>query len=132
MMKGVLIRWLISAVALYLTAVLSQWADSTLPEWVHLQIIVRGAVGALLAVVALAVVNALIRPLMVVLTLPLNCLTLGLFTVVINALLFWLVGSGFVPGFKVEGFLAALFGSIVMGIISGIANTFLASKESRR
>lgn len=131
-MKGVLIRWLISAVALYLTAVLSQWADSTLPEWVHLQIIVRGAVGALLAVVALAVVNALIRPLMVVLTLPLNCLTLGLFTVVINALLFWLVGSGFVPGFKVEGFLAALFGSIVMGIISGIANTFLASKESRR
>lgn len=131
-MKGVLIRWLISAVALYLTAVLSQWVDSTLPEWVHLQIIVRGAVGALLAVVALAVVNALIRPLMVVLTLPLNCLTLGLFTVVINALLFWLVGSGFVPGFKVEGFLAALFGSIVTGIISGIANTFLAPKESRR
>lgn len=119
-MKGILIRWVVSAIALYLTALLA--------NAVGLRIDVNGA-GALLAVLALAIVNALIRPLILLFTLPLNCLTLGLFTFLINALMFWLVGLGWVPGFRVDTFWAAIFGSIVMGIISGLANHLIAPKE---
>ncbi len=120
-MKGILIRWVVSAIALYLTALL---ADA-----LGLGIRVSGAPGALLAVAALAIVNALIRPLILLFTLPLNCLTLGFFTFLINALLFRLVGAGWIPGFRVEGPLAAIFGSVVMGIISGLANQLVAPKE---
>lgn len=119
-MKGVLIRWVVSAIALYLTALFAQALS--------LDIMVNGA-GALLAVLALAIVNALIRPLVLLMTLPLNCLTLGLFTFLVNALMFWLVGAGWIPGFRVDGFLEAIFGSVVMGIISGLANQLIAPKE---
>lgn len=119
-MRGLFIRWIISAIALYLTYLLAKALD--------IGIIVTGP-GALLAVVVLAIVNALIRPLVIVLTLPLNCLTLGLFTIVINALMFWIVGSGWLPGFEVKGFLAALFGSVVMGIIVGIASRWTGKRE---
>ena len=120
-MKGVLIRWLVSAIALYLTALMAQALG--------VGIRVQGAVGALLAVLALAIVNALIRPLILLLTLPLNCLTLGLFTFIVNAMMFWLVGAVRIPGFEVHGFLAAIFGSVVMGVISGLANQLIAPKE---
>lgn len=119
-MNSLLARWIISAVALYLTALLG--------KALGINIVVEGAASALLAVALLAIVNALIRPLLVVLTLPLNCLTLGLLTFVINALMFWLVGVIGIPGFKVRGFLAALFGSVVMGVISGLANSFIGRK----
>lgn len=120
-MKGLLLRWVISAIALYLTALLAQS--------LNIGIILTGAVPALIAVVVLAIVNALIRPLIIILTLPLNCLTLGLFTIIINALMFWLVGYGWIDGFRVKGVLAALFGSIVMGIISGIANKIVGVND---
>ena len=123
-MKGLFIRWIISAIALYLTALLSKATGVKI-----LEITVTGAGPALLAVAVLAVVNALIRPLVIVLTLPLNCLTLGLFTIVINALMFWIVGGGWLPGFEVKGFLAAFFGSIVMGVIVGIASRWTEHKE---
>jgi len=119
-MKGILIRWVVSAIALYLTALIA--------HYLHIGIKVSGAVPALFAVAVLAIVNALIRPLILLLTLPLNCLTLGLFTFLVNALMFWLVGT-FVPGFEVQGFLAAVFGSIVMGILSGLTNKLIAPKE---
>ena len=120
-MKGLLIRWIVSAIALYFTALLA--------KALNIGITVKGAGPAFLAVVVLAIVNALIRPLVIALTLPLNCLTLGLFTFVINALMFWLVGSGWLPGFRVEGPLAALFGSVVMGIIVGIASRWTEQRE---
>jgi putative membrane protein len=125
-MKGLFTRLIISAIALYLTALLSHALGIE-----AIAITVTGAIPAVLAVVMLAVVNALIRPLVLLLTIPLNCLTLGLFTVVINALMFWLVGYGWpwLHGFKVNGFLAALFGSIVMGVISGLANQLIGTKE---
>ncbi len=119
-MKGILIRWVVSAVALYLTA----WFARVL----HVGLRVEGAATALLAVVVLAVVNALIRPLVIMFTLPLNCLTLGLLTFFINALMFWLVGK-VVPGFTVRGPWAAIFGSVVMGVIGGIASHLIAPKE---
>lgn len=120
-MKGILIRWLVSAIALYFTALLAQVLG--------LAIRVESAAGALLAVLALAIVNALIRPLVLLMTLPLNCLTLGLFTFLVNALMFWLVGVVRIPGFQVDGFLAAIFGSVVMGVIAGLANQIIAPKE---
>ena len=123
-MKGLFTRLIISAIALYLTALLSHTLGIE-----AIGIAVKGALPAVFAVVMLAIVNALIRPLVLLLTIPLNCLTLGLFTVVINALMFWLVGYGWINGFKVNGFLAALFGSVVMGVITGLANQIIGTKE---
>lgn len=120
-MKGLFARWIVSAIALYLTYLLA--------KAFNIGIDLTGAVPTLLAVAMLAIVNALIRPLVLLLTIPLNCLTLGLFTFIINALLFWLIGSGWLKGFRVDGFLPALFGSVVMGIISGLANQLIGSRE---
>jgi putative membrane protein len=69
-------------------------------------------------------VNIFIKPVLIMLTLPLNLLTLGLFTFVLNALLFWFVAS-FVEGFSVEGFLPALLGTLVISAISWIGNRFV-------
>lgn len=121
-MKGWFVRWIVSAIALYLTALLAQS--------LNLGIKATDALSVFLAVVVLAVVNVLIRPLVLMLTLPLTCLTLGLFTVVVNALMFWLVGSGILHGFRVTSFWAALFGSIVMGVIAGVMNSLLASSRN--
>ena len=71
----------------------------------------EGAVSALAAAFVLGLVNAVIRPVFVLLTLPVTVLTLGIFLLVINGLLLWLV-SGIVPGFHVNGFLGAVAGSV--------------------
>ena len=76
---------------------------------------------ALFAALILGIVNTFIRPVLVFFTLPISLLTLGLFTLVINALLFWLVGS-LVTGFEVHGFLSAFFGAIIVSIISWVLN----------
>lgn len=80
--------------------------------------------AALIAALALGLVNTLIRPILVLLTLPATVLTLGLFIFVINGLLFWLVGS-FVDGFHVGGFWSAVFGSIVYSLISWLLSSLL-------
>ena len=72
----------------------------------------------------LGLINTLIRPLLVLLTLPVTILTLGLFIFVINGLLFWAVGS-FVPGFHVAGFWAGVFGAIVYSLISWALSSLL-------
>jgi putative membrane protein len=75
----------------------------------------------------LGLINAVIRPVLVLLTLPATLLTLGLFIFVINGLLFWLVGS-FVDGFTVSGFWAGVFGAIVYSIISWALSALLPGK----
>jgi putative membrane protein len=70
----------------------------------------------LVAALVLGLINALIRPILRILTFPITVLTLGLFLLVLNGLLFWLLGL--VPGFHVEGFLPALLGSIVVSVVS--------------
>lgn len=82
---------------------------------------VRSFWVALFAAFVLGVVNALVRPVLLVLSLPVNILTLGLFTLVINALMFWLA-SGFVPGFEVYGFAAAFWGALVFWLVSWITS----------
>ena len=76
---------------------------------------------ALLTALVLGLVNTLIRPLLVLVTLPITILTLGLFTLVINGLLFWFVAS-FVEGFRVGGFWSAFWGAIVYSVISSVAS----------
>ena len=76
-------------------------------------------VSALGAAFLLGIVNAIIRPIFILLTLPLTLVTLGLFLLVINALMLWLV-AGLVGGFHVNGFWGAFFGSILISLISWI------------
>lgn len=78
---------------------------------------VSSFVTALVAAAVLGLVNAVIRPILVLLTLPVTVLTLGLFIFVINGLLFWFVGS-FIEGFTVAGFWSGVFGAIIFSLIS--------------
>ncbi len=80
---------------------------------------VDGVMAALAAAFVLGLVNAVVRPLFVLLTLPVTVVTLGAFLLVINGLLLWLV-TGFVPGFHVNGFLGAVVGSVLLSIVSWI------------
>ena len=79
---------------------------------------------ALIAALVLGIVNAIIRPILMVFTLPLNVLTLGLFTFVINAFMLMIVGA-LVSGFAVDGFFAALLGSVVLSVVSAILSWLL-------
>ena len=90
-------------------------------------ITVRSFYIALVVALILGIINVIIRPILVILTLPITILTLGLFTFVINALLFWFV-STFVEGFEVMGFVAALTGSLFVSVVSYIGNKFLADE----
>lgn len=85
---------------------------------------VHGYTAALLAGLAIAVANACLRPILQILALPVTILTLGLFALVINAFLFWLA-STVVPGFIVNGFAAAFWGSIVFSLMSMMTGHFL-------
>ncbi len=84
-------------------------------------ITISGFYVALIAAFLLGILNAVVRPILVILTLPVTIVTLGLFIFVINTLIFLFVAS-FVDGFHVAGFWTGLFGSIVVSIISSIAN----------
>ena len=101
----ILLVWLINALALIAVAYL-------MPS-----IAVSSFTSALVAALVLGLVNAIIRPVLVLLTLPVTVITLGLFIFVINALLFWFVGS-ILSGFHVGGFWSALVGSILFSIVS--------------
>ena len=110
------ITWLINAVALI-----------ALP-YIFRSINVDSFMTALLVAVVLGLINTLIRPLLVILTLPVTLLTLGLFIFVINGLLFWWVGT-FIDGFRVGGFWPGLFGAIVFSLISWALSSLLLSKK---
>jgi putative membrane protein len=118
-MLTLLARWIVNAAALLLVAYLY--------PGVHL----AGFGSALLAALVLGLVNAVIRPILVILTLPVTVLTLGLFLFVINALLFWLAAT-IVSGFAVNGFGSALLGSILYSIITLLTSWLLFPREPRR
>ena len=87
---------------------------------------VDGFLPALVAAFLLGIVNAIIRPILIILTFPLTLLTFGLFLLVINGLMLWLVAV-LVRGFYVNGFWGALFGSILISIVSWILSRVLPS-----
>ncbi len=130
-----LLRWLFSALALYLTVVAANLLDQHYPD-LHLRFFVApglaGVEGLLVTVLVLGIANAVLRPVLKALTLPVSCLTFGLFAFVINALLFWLAGQAVPSKFHVAGWQGAFFGSIVMGVVGGILNTVLSRRERRR
>ena len=116
----ILLRWVVGAVALFLTVWLGQQLNIGLG--------LRDFPSAFVVVLVLTLVNAVVRPVVKLATLPLNCLTLGLFGFVVNALMFWLVGN-LDLGLIVKGFGAALFGSVALSIISGVLNTLIPEKN---
>lgn len=110
-----LLRWLINAAALMLIA--------NFVSGIH----VSGFYAALIAALIFGLINALIRPLALLLTLPVNILTLGLFTLVINAFMFWLA-STIVKGFSVTGFWPAFWGALIMWLVAWFTNMLLSKK----
>jgi putative membrane protein len=84
-----------------------------------------GVLSAIAAGVLLGLVNAIVRPVLLILTLPITLLTLGLFLLVLNGLCFWLVAS-VVTGFHVDGFWAAFFGALVVSAASWIVTLLVA------
>ena len=111
-MHGIWIRWLTMTLAILLT-----------PHLVD-GIRVDGFMSAFFAAAVLGVLNAFLRPLVLVLTLPLTILTLGLFTFIINAAMLKLA-SGLIPGFTVIGFWSAVFGSLIISLVSWLVNSFV-------
>lgn len=103
---NILVHWLLSAIAIVVTGYL-------LPG-VH----IASFTAALVAAVVLGILNAVIKPILLLLTLPITILTLGLFALVINAVVI-LVASELVSGFKVDGFWWALLFSIILSIVNG-------------
>ncbi len=116
-MNGIFIRWLTLTGAIILT--------SYLLDGIH----VSGFVSAFFAAAMLGILNALFRPILILLTLPINILTLGFFTFVINALMLK-TASGVIPGFDVDGFWYAIFGSLIISAISWLLNSFITERGS--
>src|SRR3954447_23517752 len=85
---------------------------------------------ALITALVLGLVNAVIRPILLLLTLPITIVTLGLFILVINALMFWFVAS-FIEGFRVDGFWSAFWGAIVYSVLSIVFTALLVPSERR-
>ena len=114
-MIGLFIRWLILTAAIIFA---SYFLDG---------IYVRSFFSAFLAAAALGILNALFRPILIILTLPINILSLGLFTFVINAMLLKMA-SGLISGFDVRGFWTAIFGSLIISLISWLLTSFINEK----
>ena len=86
-----------------------------------------GLASALVAALLLGLVNAIVRPILVVLTFPITLLTLGLFLLVLNAFCLWLV-SVFVPGFHVAGFWPAFWGALIVSVVSWILTALISDR----
>jgi putative membrane protein len=118
-MLRLLVLWLINSLALLTVAYVLPGID------------VADFTTAMIAAVVLGLVNAFIRPVLILLTLPVTLLTLGLFIFVINGLLFWMVGS-WLEGFTVAGFWSGFFGAIVYSIISWALSSVLLGENRIR
>lgn len=111
-MRGLVIRWLLNAAALWLTSTIVKG------------ITVDSALSLLFAALVLGILNAFLRPLVLLVTLPLNLLTLGLLTFVINGAMLKLSAAA-VRGFEVETFWAAVVGALILSAISFALNLFV-------
>ncbi|WP_072620632.1 phage holin family protein [Spirulina major] len=111
-----LVTWLVSAAAVLLTV------------WLIPGLSMAGLTSALIAAPVFGIVNAVVKPILVLFTLPLTVLSLGLFLLVVNAIAFGLVGY-LTPGFTVAGFFPALFGSLALSFISSLLNSLLQSDD---
>lgn len=111
-MRGLVVRWVVSALALWLTSQIVRGVQ------------VDSLAALLFAAVTIGVLNAFVRPVVLLLTLPLNILTLGLFTLVVNAGMLWLAGE-VVIGFHVYGFWSALGGWLLLSFFTFVINVLI-------
>jgi len=111
-MTAIFLRWLIPTVAIIVS---SYFLDG---------IYVRNFLSAFFAAAILGILNAFFRPILFILTLPINVLSLGLFTFVINAIML-MMASGVISGFKVCGFWPAVFGSLLISLVSWVLTSFI-------
>jgi len=114
-MRGILVRWLVLTAAIIIASYVLDGIQAT------------GFFSAFFAAAILGILNAFFRPILIILTLPINILTLGLFTFIINALLLKMA-SGVISGFDVRGFWAAVFGSVIISLISWALNSFISPR----
>ena len=112
-MFGFLLRWAISSAGLWVAAALVSGISF------------RGTGSLLIAALVLGILNAVVRPVLVLLTLPFTVLTLGLFLFVVNAAMLKL-SSAIVDGFQVDGFWSAVFGAMVLSLVSLVLNMFVS------
>ena len=98
--------------------------------WLVPGVQLAGPVPAIIAGVLLGFVNALVKPLLILLTLPFTLLTLGFFLFVVNAICFALTAA-LVPGFDLSGFSAAFFGALVVTLVSWVVSALTADAQSR-
>lgn len=112
MKKRFLLKLIVNSLSLYITA--------QLVSGIH----VSGIATLIITALIIGLVNSFIKPIVMFLTLPFNIMTLGLFTFVVNAVLFILV-SAIVPGFNISGFWPGFAGSLIMSIISAILNKII-------
>ena len=115
---GLIVRLVINAIALLFV------------EYVIPGVHVSGIGAALIAALILGIVNALLKPILILLSLPLEILTLGLFTLVINAALFYLVAKLGI-GLSVDNFGAAFIGALVLSIVSFVLSAFVRTSTSK-
>lgn len=113
-MVKLLVKWLLLASALLFTA------------YIYSGVEVRSFGAAMLAAFVIGLLNTFVRPVLVVLTLPVTLLTVGLFLFVINALMFW-AAAEMLEGFRVHGFVAALVGSLIYSLIGLVIESALES-----
>lgn len=111
-MQGILIRWIINAVALILASHVIKGIE------------VDNLLAAFVAAAVLGVMNAVVRPILILLTLPITLLTLGLFILIVNGFMLYVAGA-VVNGFHVNGFWSSVFGALFLSVISWIANAFI-------
>ncbi len=114
-MRGLVVRWIVSAVALYLTSRVVRGIE------------VRDVGSLLYAAAMIGIINAFVRPIVLFLTLPLSIVTFGLFVLVVNAAMLALA-SAFVPGFVVRGFGAALFGWLLLSFFTFVINVLIGER----
>jgi putative membrane protein len=114
-MRGLFLRWLILTFSIIATSYLIDGIQ------------VSGFLSAFSAAAILGILNAFFRPILLILTLPVNILSLGLFTFVINAIVLMMV-SGVISGFEVYGFWSAVFGSLLISLVSWLLTSFIGGR----
>lgn len=124
-MKNLILRWVLSVVALAVAAYLTGFV---LPKNFVVDTTVAGVLKMFVGVVVIGLLNATLGKLLKFLTIPLNCLTLGLFSLVVNAAMF-LVAGNLNLGFHVEGFLGALLGSVLYSAMNGVLGILIKEKD---
>ena len=117
-MATLVVKWLVNALAIFLVG--NFLSGIHVPDYMT----------ALWVALVLGIVNAVIRPILLLITLPVNVLTLGLFTFVVNGFMFWMA-TLFVRNFVIDGFWTAILGALIVSVISTILNRFLLGKDGK-